>query len=92
MAMRVTKKAWFGPKRYLGWGWTPTSWEGWLVIGVFVVLFLPTVIVLQGAVHVVAVTVLVGALLAVCALRLPQRSPHNEYEKPPALVTSAPYP
>jgi hypothetical protein len=68
MAMRVTKKAWFGPKRYLGWGWTPTSWEGWLVIGVFVVLFLPTVIVLQGAVHVVAVTVLVGALLAVCLL------------------------
>jgi hypothetical protein len=27
---RVTKKAWFGPKR-LGWGISPHSWQGWLV-------------------------------------------------------------
>ena len=27
----LTKKAWFGPKRYVGWGWTPTRWQGWLV-------------------------------------------------------------
>jgi len=26
---RLTKKPWFGPK-YLGWGWRPITWEGWL--------------------------------------------------------------
>ena len=25
------EKPWFGPKRWLGWGWAPCSWEGWLV-------------------------------------------------------------
>jgi len=27
---------WFGPKRY-GWGFTPVSWQGWLVTGAYVV-------------------------------------------------------
>lgn len=27
----MSKKLWFKAKRY-GWGWTPSSWEGWLVI------------------------------------------------------------
>ena len=31
----ITKHAWFGPKR-IGWGWTPVSWEGWLVTALFV--------------------------------------------------------
>jgi hypothetical protein len=35
---RVTKLAWFGPKRYLGWGWTPTNWRGWFTTLVFVAL------------------------------------------------------
>ncbi len=26
---------WFGPKR-LGWGYSPRTWEGWAVIGLFV--------------------------------------------------------
>jgi hypothetical protein len=25
------EKLWFRAKRY-GWGWTPTSWQGWLVM------------------------------------------------------------
>jgi hypothetical protein len=25
------KKLWFKAKQY-GWGWTPVSWEGWLVV------------------------------------------------------------
>jgi hypothetical protein len=29
MPTRVTRKAWFGPRR-LGWGLSPASWEGWL--------------------------------------------------------------
>lgn len=32
------KKYWFKAKHY-GWGWYPVSWQGWLVIGIYVVLF-----------------------------------------------------
>ena len=28
---RVTKTAWFGPKRW-GWGWSPVAWQGWVVV------------------------------------------------------------
>jgi hypothetical protein len=31
---RLTRTAWFGPKRYLGWGWRIASWQGWVVTGV----------------------------------------------------------
>jgi hypothetical protein len=30
-----TKKLWFKNKTY-GWGWTPASWEGWVVVILFV--------------------------------------------------------
>ena len=36
MPTRVTKEAWFGPKRW-GWGWSPVSWQGWVVTIAFVV-------------------------------------------------------
>ncbi len=29
---RIGTKLWFGPKRSLGWGWSPISWEGWAVV------------------------------------------------------------
>ena len=29
------KKPWFGPKR-TGFGWRPTSWQGWLIIALVV--------------------------------------------------------
>ncbi len=32
-------KLWFKAKLY-GWGWYPSSWEGWAVMGVFTVLFI----------------------------------------------------
>ncbi len=68
MPMRVTEKAWFGPKRVLGWGWTPVSWEGWLTMGVFLVLVLLSVVIWHGVGTVIAAVVLVGALLVVCLL------------------------
>lgn len=34
---RVTKTAWFGPKRW-GWGWSPVSWQGWVVTLAFAVV------------------------------------------------------
>ena len=30
------KKLWFKNKTY-GWGWTPASWEGWAVLGAYLV-------------------------------------------------------
>ncbi|MEK7586103.1 MAG: hypothetical protein AAB477_02645 [Patescibacteria group bacterium] len=30
------KKLWFKRKRY-GWGWTPSTWQGWLVLIVYLV-------------------------------------------------------
>lgn len=31
------EKLWFKRKLY-GWGWTPATWQGWLVLGVYVAL------------------------------------------------------
>ncbi len=28
------KKLWFKRKRY-GWGWTPATWEGWVVLAMY---------------------------------------------------------
>jgi hypothetical protein len=35
----LTKKPWFKAKRF-GWGWYPVTWQGWLVI----VLWIPLVV------------------------------------------------
>ena len=37
---RLTKKPWFGPKKYVGWGWRVTSWQGALILAVFVTLII----------------------------------------------------
>lgn len=31
------KRYWFKAKRY-GWGWYPGSWQGWLVLGIYLLL------------------------------------------------------
>jgi uncharacterized membrane protein YhaH (DUF805 family) len=36
------KKIWFRRKIY-GWGWYPSTWEGWLVILAWVAIFIPIV-------------------------------------------------
>lgn len=33
------KEYWFKRKIY-GWGWTPAKWQGWLVIGIFIIFIL----------------------------------------------------
>ena len=38
METNSNKKLWFRRKLY-GWGWTPCTWEGWLVILVWVIFF-----------------------------------------------------
>lgn len=43
-------KLWFRAKRY-GWGWTPISWEGWLVTLLYVFLIVSRVVPLDKAQH-----------------------------------------
>jgi len=31
----ITSHAWFGPRNGHGWGWTPVSWEGGVVVVIF---------------------------------------------------------
>ena len=68
MSLRVTKKAWFGPKTVLGWGWSPVSWEGGLVSAGFIVLTLASVIIWPGTGAMIAVPVLIGLLLVIVVL------------------------
>jgi hypothetical protein len=69
---------WFRAKTY-GWGWTPASIEGWLVMGVFLVGVVVDAVVLQHrlqtgdpatawAVFFGVLAVLVAALSAICWL------------------------
>lgn len=42
MAQQKEKNQWFGNKKY-GYGWAPSSWQGWVSIGVWgVAVFLST--------------------------------------------------
>lgn len=40
------KKIWFKAKRY-GWGWYPATWEGWMTILVWAVLFATSTIIFE---------------------------------------------
>ena len=35
--MKSSKKLWFRAKSY-GWGWTPASWQGWLIVLIYIML------------------------------------------------------
>ncbi|HUD20694.1 MAG TPA: hypothetical protein VMQ44_01335 [Candidatus Saccharimonadales bacterium] len=56
----ITKKPWFGPK-YLGWGWRPITWEGWLALLIWLGLLLL-------AVHFFGVNwlIIVGLVIVLC--------------------------
>lgn len=51
------KKLWFKAKRY-GYGWYPSSWEGWLCIIVYVVLMTKTAVVIDSHSHSVSDTLI----------------------------------
>jgi hypothetical protein len=63
--IRVTKTAWFGPKKYAGWGWSPRAWQGWAVTGVFLVLLIASLTFLNNPTRDIAFAVLIVAQLLV---------------------------
>jgi uncharacterized membrane protein YhaH (DUF805 family) len=44
------KKIWFKRKSY-GWGWYPSSWEGWLVLAVYIVLMVKQFMIVDSTSH-----------------------------------------
>lgn len=66
MSMRLTTKPWFGPKRGLGWGWTPCSPAGWVTFAVFTAAIVLAVAVWHAPFWVPLV--LIAALLLVIVL------------------------
>ena len=65
---RITSTAWFGPKRRVGWGWTPTSWQGWAVTVVWMVVVVAASFVF--AVHKAIVAMFLFDLVAIALLLL----------------------
>ena len=63
---RLTKDPWFGPKRYVGWGWAPRSWQGWLTTAAMVGLVIIAVATVRGPVG-FAVALIVIILFLVLA-------------------------
>lgn len=67
---RITSTAWFGPKRYTGWGWTPSSWQGWALTSVWTVVVVAVSLVLAMAHHIVVMLVFEVVAIAVLLLVL----------------------
>jgi hypothetical protein len=64
---RLTERPWFGPKRF-GWGWTPVTWQGWLVVVAFLAAVVLSGFYLAGAARVAVVVVLIVVLTLVAWL------------------------
>ncbi|MEI7810659.1 MAG: hypothetical protein WCI41_03875 [bacterium] len=60
-------KLWFKRKSY-GWGWTPCSWEGWIVILVWIIalMFIIANIPYETTTHFLIVSLMVLLLIFVC--------------------------
>ncbi|MDQ4212904.1 hypothetical protein [Microbacterium capsulatum] len=44
------KNPWFRPKR-TGWGWSPNTWQGWLITALAVAIIIAAVVLTRGALH-----------------------------------------
>jgi hypothetical protein len=60
---------WFAMKRY-GWGWTPCTWQGWLILCVSLAIFVVWILPLDATSWQfwTAVVVWSVALIGICAL------------------------
>ena len=65
---RLTKEPWFGPKKYVGWGWAPASWQGWIATALMVGLVIVTVWFFRAPWGFVAAAVVVVLFLTLASL------------------------
>jgi hypothetical protein len=61
------KTLWFKAKSY-GWGWTPVTWQGWAVIGVYIGLLVLMMTRRDAVWQLPAVVLLTGALISISYL------------------------
>jgi hypothetical protein len=60
------QRYWFRARRY-GYGWTPCTWQGWAVVGVFALLFTGTV---TGSIAAASVSPILVAICTVASVML----------------------
>jgi hypothetical protein len=66
---RLTKEAWFGPKKYAGWGLTIATWQGAVLTLLAVVLVIASVLLLKPlAVGLVGAACVLVAFIAAALL------------------------
>ncbi len=71
-SLHMSTKLWFKRKRY-GWGWTPATWEGWVVIVGYialVALFGATIDLDSAPIEVLATFALPVVLLTLTLIRI----------------------
>jgi hypothetical protein len=66
MRLPVTRRPWFGPKRFIGWGWSIASWEGAVATAIWVLLLAGGIFLWPHAIPIVVVVlILLYGLLVV---------------------------
>jgi hypothetical protein len=65
---RLVDKPGFGPRRRLGWGWAPASWQSWIVTAIFLAAIVLCGEFLHGLTKGIVEPVLVVLVIAICAL------------------------
>jgi hypothetical protein len=63
----LSRKPWFGPRRF-GWGWSPITWEGWVVSLIFIAAIVAAGLLLSSTRRTVVIILLVVALVLVSYL------------------------
>jgi len=63
----MENKLWFRAKRY-GWGWCPCSWQGWVVLLIWVVVFVFAIVKFdhEWLKNVVVIIVIMVCLIWIC--------------------------
>ena len=63
----MNKKIWFKRKLY-GWGWTPTTWEGWLVILLWIIIFVSLVQTMdhEWLKNIIFIIIMISILIFIC--------------------------
>ncbi len=63
----MKKELWFKAKEY-GWGWYPCSWQGWLVLLAWAVLFVLAIVKMdhEWLKNLVFIIILIAVLIGIC--------------------------
>lgn len=57
LVVEPRRSLWFSSKKY-GWGWAPASWEGWVVLGTYLIVIVLNFFRINGQTHSVSDTLI----------------------------------